>query len=93
MSQGSLGLIKLLTITTVLTALAVALIMQVAGILVSGEYDTFGARLWSSFSSIINCFMPYYGDGDVKYRSLIAFNTVYSLFVTSMLIGILTTGI
>ncbi|MBR4545980.1 MAG: hypothetical protein IKO14_08445 [Oscillibacter sp.] len=93
MSEGSLGLIKLLTIVTTITALIVAFVMQAGGILVSGEYDTFGARLWASFSSIINCFMPYYDDGDVKYRSLIAFNTIYSLFVTSFLIGIISTGI
>ena len=91
MSGGSLGLIKLLAIVTVLTALTVACVMQALNVRILG-YDTFGARLWSSFSSIINCFLPYYSDGDFKYRSLVAFNTVYSLFVTSFLIGIIATG-
>ena len=93
MSRGSLGLIKLLTITTVLTALTVAVVMQTAGILVSGEYDTFGARLYASFSAIINSFFPYYSDGDVKYRTAMSFNAVYGIFITSMLIGIIATGI
>ena len=92
MSGGSLGLIKLLAIVTVITALTTACVMQAFGVLVHGVYGTFGARLWASFSSIINCFLPYYSDGDFKYRSLVAFNTVYSLFVTSFLIGIIATG-
>ena len=93
MSKGSLSLLKLLTVVTVITALVVAVIMQATGTIVLDENDTFAARLWTSFAAIINCFFPYYGDGDIKYRSLIAFNTVYSLFITSMLIGIISTGI
>ena len=93
MSQGSLGLIKFLTITTVVTALTVALIMQAAGILVLGEYDTFGARLYVSLSTIINAFFPFYSDGDVKYRTALSFNAVYGMFITSMLIGIIATAI
>ena len=93
MSQGSLSLLKLLTIITVITALVVAVIMQATGTIVLDENDTFAARLWTSFAAIINSFFPYYGDGDIKYRSLIAFNTIFSLFVTSMLIGIIATGI
>ena len=93
MSGGSLGLIKLLTIITVITALVGACVMQAFGILVLGQYDTFGARLWTSFSSVINTFLPYYSDGDAKYRTVIAFNTVYGIFVTSMLIGIISTAL
>ena len=92
-SKGSLGLIKLLTIITLVTTLVVALIMQVTGVVIFDEYDTFGARLWTSFASIINCFLPSYGEGDIKYLLLTAFNTIYSLFVTSMLVGIIATGI
>ena len=92
-SDGSLGLIKLLTIVTVVIALVVASIMQALSIPVLGQYNTFGARLYTSFATIINGFMPYYNEGDVKYRILTVFNTIYSLFVTSMLIGVIATGI
>ena len=92
MSQGSLGLIKLLGIVTVVTALIIALVMQALNVNILG-YETFGARLWMSFSSIVNSFLPYYSDGDIKYRSLVAFNAVYGIFVTSLLIGIISTGI
>ena len=93
MLGGSLGLMKLLLIVTVVTALIVTLIMQATGIIILGEYDTFGARLYSSFSAIINSFIPYYSDGDVAYRAAMSFNAVYGIFVTSMLIGIIATGI
>lgn len=93
MAQGSMGLLKLLLITTVITALLVAGAMQLAGIVIYGEYDTFGARLWTSIASIINSFFPYYGDGTIGYRLAVAFNTIYGLFITSILIGIIATGI
>ena len=93
MSGGSFGLVKLLTIVTVITALIIACIMQALGTLVLDEYDTFSARLWASFSSIINSFIPYYNEGSPEYRILVTIPSIYGMFFTSMLIGIISNAL
>ena len=93
MSHGSMSLLKLLVIVSVVVWLVNALLMQADGVLILGEYDTFGARLYASFAPIISPFMPYYSDGSAGYRAHIAFNTLYGFFFGSMMFGIIATAL
>lgn len=93
MSQGSMGLIKLLVIVTVIFALTLALIMQGLGTTILYDYNSFGARLYASFCASITGFLPFYSDGDVQYRTFIMIAAIYGIFVSSILIGIISTGL
>lgn len=93
MSQGSMGLLKLLVVVTVIFVLVMALIMQALRTTILYEYNTFGARLYASFAAAITGFLPFYSDGDVQYRTMIMIAAVYGIFVSSILIGIISTGL
>ena len=92
MSGGSLGLIKMLTIVTAITAAALAAVLHIAGALTE-EGDAFVSELWDSFATIINSWLPYYEDGWLGYRVLMTVGAVFGLLVTSVLIGIIATAI
>ncbi|MCR5607933.1 MAG: hypothetical protein K6G26_02590 [Lachnospiraceae bacterium] len=92
MSQGSLGLIKLLSVVTVIAALLFATILHYCGIR-AGEEDAFGLELWDSFSTILNAWFPSYEDGWTGYRVMMTFCAVFGLLITSTLIGIISTAI
>ena len=93
MSHGSMSLLKLLMVLNVIVWLVNALIMQADGVLVLGEYDTFGARLYSSFSAIISPFMPYFSDGSTGYKLHVGIVVMYGFFFGSMTFGIIATAL
>ena len=92
MSEGSLGLIKMLTIVTVTIAVLSGVVLHIAGVL-TGEGDTFASELWDSFATIINSWLPYFEDGWAGYLVVMTINAIFGLLITSVLIGIITTGI
>ena len=92
MSGGSLGLIKMLTIVTAITAVALAVVLHIVGAL-TGEGDAFNIELWDSFVTVVNSWLPYYEDGWIGYRIFMTIGGVFGLLVTSILIGIIATAI
>lgn len=92
MSEGTLGLIKLLTVVTVLVMLLIATVLHVVG-LFAGEEDKFAAEVWNSLATILNSWLPYYEDGWLGYRLLMTFGAVFGLLVASLLIGIISNAI
>lgn len=92
MSKGSLGLIKLLAVSTIVMMLLVAVILQIAG-LFAGEETSFSALLWNTLATIINKWLPFYGDGWRGYRIMMTVAAIFGLLITSVLIGIISSAI
>ena len=92
MAKGSLGLIRLLAISTLVIMVLVALILQMAG-LFAGEEASFGVSLWNTLATIINQWLPFYGDGWRGYRIMMTAAAIFGLFITSVLIGIISSAI
>ena len=90
MSGGSLGLIRLLAIVTVIVIVLIA-----AGIFITtaSEERDIGSSLWDSMATVINAWMPSFEDGGPGYLILTAVAAVVGLFVTSVLIGIISSAI
>lgn len=91
-SDGSMGMIKLLTICTVMATVLFAVALYVIS-LVSGEEQSFTSAWWNTLASVINKWLPFYGDGWVGYRVIMTFAAIFGLFVASLLIGIITTAV
>ena len=92
LSKGSLGLIKLLTVVTAIMAVLLSAILHIWGI-AAGEKDTYISDLWNSIATIINKWFPSYEDGWIGYRVIMTLNAIFGLFVTSILIAIISTAI
>ena len=92
MSEGGLGLIKMLTIATVIMAVLSTVILHIAGVL-AGEWDMIIGELWDSFATIINSWLPSFEDGWIGYLVVMTFNAVSGLLITRVLIGIIATAI
>lgn len=90
MAGGSLGLLRLLLICSLLMILAVTLI--ITGLKFNPEQD-FGSTLWESFATVINAWMPSSEDGPFGYLLMLALAAVGGLFITSILIGLISTAI
>jgi len=87
---GSFGLIWLLTQFTLIIILVIALIIFILGL---NEEGGFLAAFWESLSTIINAWMPSYEDGSIGYLIMMSIAAIVGLFVTSILIGIISSGI
>ena len=85
MSKGSFGLIRLLTVTTIIIVLILGLILFA----VTKE----GSSFWDSFATVINAWLPFSDDGETGYLIVMAVAAVAGLLVTSVLIGIVSSGI
>ena len=90
MSKGSLELIKLLTIVTFFVILLVGFILLISGL---SEEEGVLPAFWDSFSTIINAWMPSSDEGGIGYLILMAVAALIGLLVTSVLIGIISSGI
>lgn len=89
-SGGSMGLIRLLAILSLIVVLLVALIIFLFGL--NGE-DGFLAAFWDSAATVINAWMPSFEDGGIGYLILMSVSAIAGLFITSILIGIISSGI
>lgn len=92
MSKGSLGLIKLLAVSSAAVAVLSAVILHLWGLLF-GERNSFAAELWDAMVSIVNAWVPYYEDGWGGYRLVMTAAAIFGLMITSILIGIISNAI
>ena len=92
MSRGSFALIRLLAVVTVAVILLIAFLVFR---LTSGGEGSFFSSFWESLSTVINAWMPASedGDGSIAYLILMSIAAIVGLLVTSVLIGIIASGI
>jgi len=90
MSHGSLALIRILLI---ITLIAIALIASLIILFRLNEDAGPEATIWDSFATVINSWMPYAEDGNIAYRILMALGAIIGLLFTSLLIGIFSSAI
>ncbi|MBR4204377.1 MAG: hypothetical protein IKQ92_02775 [Clostridia bacterium] len=89
-SGGSMGLIRLLAIMSIFIVLLIALVIVLFQL--NGE-DGFLAAFWDSAATVINAWMPSFEDGGIVYLILMSLAAIAGLFITSILIGIISSGI
>ncbi|MBO7633600.1 MAG: hypothetical protein J6S72_04350, partial [Lachnospiraceae bacterium] len=90
MTKGSLGLIRVLIIASVLLAVLVALLIISCGFAEEGDE---AAVIWDSIATVINAWMPSFEDGTPGYILLMAVVAIAGVLFTSVLIGIITSAI
>lgn len=90
MSRGSLGLIRILLIATLLVIAVITVVILVCGF--TEDLDA-GGVFWDTLSTVINAWMPSYEDGGLGYVIMMALAAIAGLLVTSVLIGIFSTAI
>ncbi|MBR4194976.1 MAG: hypothetical protein IKQ54_11705 [Oscillospiraceae bacterium] len=90
MAKGSLGLIRVLIIATVLLALVIAAAIILLGFNEDGET---APVLWDSIATVINAWMPSFEDGSPGYLILMSITAIAGVLFTSVLIGIITSAI
>ncbi|MCR5682272.1 MAG: hypothetical protein K6G29_07475, partial [Clostridiales bacterium] len=89
-SGGSMGLIRLLAVLSLFIVLLIALVIFLFHL--NGE-DGFLAAFWDSAATVINAWMPSFEDGGIGYLILMSLSAIAGLFITSVLIGIISSGI
>lgn len=90
MTKGSLGFIRLLIIFSVLLA------MIMAGLIILFRFNEKGevtSVYWDSMATLINAWMPSYGEGSLGYLIMMSIVAIGGLMFTSVLIGIITSAI
>ena len=90
MTKGSLGLIRILIIASVLLA------VLIAGLIILLHFNEEGETasvFWDSIATLINAWMPSFGDGSPGYVILMAVIAIAGVLFTSVLIGIITSAI
>ena len=90
MTKGSLGLIRFLIIISVLLAILIA------GLIILFRFNEEGevaSVFWDSAATLINAWMPSFGDGSPGYLVLMSVVAIAGLLFTSVLIGIITSAI
>ena len=88
MARGSLSLIRLLVIVTVLIIVLLAAVISA----LDGEVSLFEA-FWETMVTVINAWMPSADDGSLVYVLFMAVAAVAGLLITSVLIGIFSSAI
>ena len=90
MTRGSLGLIRILIIASVLIAVLMGIVIIVCGFSDEGEG---GAVIWDSIATVINAWMPSFEDGSPGYLIVMSVTAIAGVLFTSVLIGIITSAI
>ncbi|MBP5332418.1 MAG: hypothetical protein J6Y89_11270 [Lachnospiraceae bacterium] len=90
MSKGTISMIKMLTVATLVVVLLLALIISAGGF---AEDGGFFSVFWNNLATVINAWMPYADEGSAGYVILTAIAAVAGLLLTSVLIGIISSGI
>jgi len=90
MTRGSLGLIRVLIIASVLLAVLMGLVIIICGFSDEGEG---GAVIWDSIATVINAWMPSFEDGSPGYLVVMSVTAIAGVLFTSVLIGIITSAI
>ena len=90
MTKGSLGLIRILIIASVMLAVIMGILIIIFGFSGVGE----GASvIWDSIATLINAEMPAFADGGTGYLILMTVTAIAGVLFTSVLIGIITSTI
>ena len=90
MTKGSLGLIRILIIASVMLAVIMGILIIIFGFSEVGE----GASvIWDSIATLINAEMPAFEDGGAGYVILMTVTAIAGVLFTSVLIGIITSAI
>ena len=89
-AEGSLGLIRILIVFSVLLVLVITGLIMLLGLSEGGEG---GTVLWDSIATVINAWMPYSSDGSIGYLILMSCAAIGGVLFTSILIGIITSSI
>ena len=90
MTKGSLGLIRVLIIVSVLLAILMA------GLIILFKFNEEGevaSVFWDSIATVINAWMPSFEDGSPGYLILMSITAIAGVLFTSVLIGIITSAI
>ena len=87
MANGTYSMIKMLTIVTLSIVMLLAIMMALLDI---GDGDGFFSLFWDLLATAINAWMPYSEDGQVSYVLLSSLVAIMGLFLTSTLIGIIS---
>jgi voltage-gated potassium channel Kch len=90
MTRGSLGLIRILIIASVLLAAIIAGLIILFGFNEEGEI---ASVFWDSIATVINAWMPSFEDGSPGYLILMSLTAIAGVLFTSVLIGIITSAI
>lgn len=90
MANGTYSMIKMLTIVTLSIVMLLAIMMALLDI---GDGDGFFSLFWDLLATAINAWMPYSEDGQVSYVLLSSLVAIMGLFLTSTLIGIISSFI
>ena len=90
MAKGTGSMIRALSFTTIIVILFLAGILILFG--VNDECSPLHA-IWDSFATAINAEIPSSGDGSLLFIIINAIAAIIGLFFTSILIGIIATGI
>ena len=90
MAKGSLSLIRVLIIASVLLALLIACAIIALGFNEEGET---ASVFWNSIATVINAWMPYFEEGSPGYLILMSVTAIAGVLFTSVLIGIVTSAI
>ncbi len=90
MAKGSLTLIKILIVVSVILAVIIAGVIILCGFNEEGEV---ASVFWNSIATVINAWMPYYEEGSIGYLILMSVTAIAGVLFTSVLIGIITSAI
>ena len=90
MTKGSLGLIRVLIIASVILAVLIAGLIILFGFNEEGEV---ASVFWDSIATVINAWMPSFEDGSPGYLILMSITAIAGVLFTSVLIGIITSAI
>ncbi len=90
MTKGSLGLIRVLIVVSVILAISMA------GLIILFKFNEEGevaSVFWDSIATVINAWMPSFEDGSPGYLILMSITAIAGVLFTSVLIGIITSAI
>lgn len=89
MAKGSLALIKILVIVTLIFVVLIGLLLYLS------DYDSFGFSVFDSASAVINAWVPEAGGEEAVFSHLAlkAAAGIFGLLLTSVLIGIVASSI
>lgn len=90
MTKGSLGLIRILIIVSVILAVLMAALIILFGFNEEGEITSV---FWDSIATVINAWMPSFEDGSPGYLIIMSITAIAGVLFTSVLIGIITSAI
>ncbi len=88
MAKGTVSIVRLLSFAVISAVIFVSVLIVLFKL-----RDSFFSAFWDSLATVINAWMPSSDEGDVGYVILNTLMAVIGLFFTSILIGVIGSGI